>query len=335
MQPNATAPHLKLYPVYDPIVEKIVSQELFGKRFNSGDFYYVEVSAAPGAGKTKILEVTTAELKLQPDSTIQIVLDDIVKLMPGYNEEAEKLVKHWKANPSITNEEKILVCRDLYEKYQTNAEIIETRLLEEAARLHLNVVFERNLWITSNKAFLPHSKMFLDAGAKTMKLIAVASAENLKDRIISRGNKIGRLPDYRAVHLINDYTQTETVDNILEFEEIRIFDLDVKMQFNMEYSPQQIASIKGTPHRATSYTLESANANRISELSLQGVLVYSLRNLLLAPSRLLMSSSIHSGCVTCSSLTLKHCPCDSKVRYCNGYCQQLDLSVHQKVCSRI
>jgi hypothetical protein len=263
------------------------------------------------------------------------VLDDIVILLPGYKEDIEESLRHRRADPSITDEDQIRISKDIYEKYQTNAEMIETRLLEEAARLHLNVVFERNLWITSNKAFIPHAKMFLEAGVKTMKLIAVASAENLKDRIISRGREIGRLFDYRAVHLMNDYTQTETVDNILDFEEIRVFDLDVKMQRGLVYSPQQIASIKGIPHRSTTYTLESANANRISELSLQGVLVYALRNLLLAPSKLLLSSSHHLGCVICTSLTLKHCPCDTKVRYCNGYCQQLDLGTHQKVCSRV
>jgi hypothetical protein len=337
--PLANFTHVKIWPDLDPDVERIVREYLHGKTSPAEDFYYVEISAAPGAGKTAIIAQLRREFHLEDHETVEIVLDDIVKKLPGYNEEIAASLKRWKdPRNHITDEEQITISKDIYEKYQDRAELIERTLMNWAASRKLNVVFERNLWITSSRAFQSHAKDFWSEGARTFKVAAVASPERLKNRILERGRQIGRLPDYRAVELMNDFTQSETVDHMLEFEEVRIFDLDIDFTSapGTFQTPQQLASIKGFPNRVHSYQVEAANTYRINELSLSGVLVSALRTLLAGPAKAMLAQPLlYSSCVVCQCLTKNHCPCSAKVRYCNGFCQTVDLDRHKQVCSRM
>lgn len=297
---------------------------------------YIEISAPPGVGKSSIIREMYALHGLTSRNTISIVLDDIVKDMPGYLDQIGALRDEWVAQ-RIDNIEMIRRSNAIYEFYQSQAERIEQLLLREARERGYNVIYERNLWIKSDKAFLDHATPYGAAGYTTEHVQAVASEKRMRERIISRARKIGRMPDYRRLPDMLEFSQRQMLDTFDRFNSVRVYDLDIDFPAeDIAVKPPKLVVFSGEPHKDQTYELDAVcpSERRIAELTASQALLPLLTNFLKQACNLLSAAGI-GACAACGTRAVRHCVCGEKTRYCDRLCQMHDFDKHKRTCSAL
>jgi len=294
------------------------------------DKVYIEISAPPGIGKSAIIREMYALHGLTSRDTVSVVLDDIVSDQPGYTEQISALRNEW-LNRNIDDAEMIKRSSAIYEFYQPQAERIEQLLLREARERGFNVIYERNLWIRSDKAFLDHATPYGAAGYTTDHVQAVASPRRLRERIISQARKTGRMPDYRRLPDMIEFAQRQMLDSYDRFNKVHVYDLDFQKEDTAK--PSKLMVFRGEPHKDQTYGPDAVcPAARIAELSAAHALLPLLTGFLKHACGMLTAAGF-GACATCGTLAVHHCACNEQIRYCDHLCQTRDFDTHKKTCT--